>query len=71
MVSSAPGRLHLLQVQIPIFMPRMNLMLPQKMGMPLFHTTPVKFNRLPREVVESPSLEVLKKGVDVALQGMV
>jgi len=29
------------------------------------------WNRLPREMVESPSLEVLKKHVDVALRGMV
>ena len=29
------------------------------------------WNRLPREVVESPSLEVLKKLIDKALQDMV
>ena len=29
------------------------------------------WNSLPRQVVESPSLEVFKKHVDVALQGMV
>jgi len=29
------------------------------------------WNRVPREMVESPSLEVFKKHVDVALQGVV
>jgi len=29
------------------------------------------WNRLPREVVESPSLEVFQKRVDMALQDMV
>jgi len=29
------------------------------------------WNRLPRELVESPSLEVFKKRVDMALRGMV
>jgi len=29
------------------------------------------WNRLPKEVMESPSLEMFKKGVDVALQDVV
>ncbi|KFR13435.1 hypothetical protein N306_08831, partial [Opisthocomus hoazin] len=29
------------------------------------------WNRLPREVVESPSLEMFKKHVDIAVQDMV
>jgi len=29
------------------------------------------WNRLPREVMESPSLEVFQKGVDMALQDVV
>ena len=29
------------------------------------------WNRMPREVVDSPSLEVFKRRVDIALQGMV
>ena len=29
------------------------------------------WNRLPREVVESPSLEVLRRCIDVAFQGMI
>lgn len=31
----------------------------------------MKKNRLPREALESPSLEVLKNHIDVALQDMV
>jgi len=38
----------------------------------LFTERAVKhWNRLPREVVESPSLEVFKKNVDMALQDIV
>jgi len=39
-----------------------------------FHTQKRRqqmFNRLPREVVESPSLGVFRKHVDVALQDLV
>jgi len=43
--------------------------------LPLCQTKPVpanlKLNRLPRDVLESPSLEVFKKRVDMALQDVV
>ena len=43
-----------------------------KVSVSLFHVNSVRhWPRLPREVVESPSLEGFKKRVDVALQDMV